>query len=82
MRFLKAVFAGIFVMAVGLFTALVLAVSALAVFIGRRLQGGRPPGQTVPPPATGARRMSRPAAADVIDVDATEVPTSPSSANR
>jgi|GEM_PF-2761696 len=78
MRLLKAVLAGFFVMLVGVFTASVIAVSALVIFIGRRLRGD---GAAVL--KTRGAVMRRPAArrgpvGDVIDVDATEVRSSPS----
>jgi len=72
MRLLKAVLAGFFVLLVGFFTAAVIAVSALALFVGRRLRGtpsaGRPTTN-----AAGVRRVSPAMRGDVIDVDATEV---------
>jgi hypothetical protein len=74
MRLLKSVLAGLLVVMVGMFTAAVIAVSAAAIFIGRRLRGGKNSEEASPMRAgTPPRRMS--SAGGVIDVEATEVPS-------
>jgi hypothetical protein len=79
MRLLKAVLAGFFVLVVGFFTAAVIAVSALALFVGRRLRGTPPAANGTGPNTAGVRRVSPAMHGDVIDVDATEVPEPSSS---
>jgi hypothetical protein len=73
MRLLKSILAGLFVLMVGLFTALVIAVSAVVIFIGAKLRGGRIGDRTT---CSSAGMRRKPANDEgVIDVDATEVPT-------
>ena len=76
MRLLKAVFAGFFVLVVGFFTAAVIAISAVVIFIGRRLRGNfSSPSQAAPRSEVRRPRASSMADGDdVIDVDATEIP--------
>jgi hypothetical protein len=73
MRLLKAVFAGLFVLAAGLVAAVMLAVSALAVFLGRRL--GRSSMPTAPVRHDGGSQKRNAKQVDAIDIEATEVTT-------
>ncbi len=81
MQLLKAALAGLFVLAVGFFTAVVIAVSAVVLFVGRLLRG-RPAVGGTPMHPGGARRgrarATSMAGGDVIDVDVTEVPATTS----
>ncbi|WP_175414815.1 hypothetical protein [Nibricoccus aquaticus] len=81
MQFLKAALAGLFVLAVGVFTAAVIAVSALVLFVGRFVRGrasvARGPVH-VGGAGGGRARATSMAGGDVIDVDATEVPATTS----
>ena len=73
MRVLRTILAGLLVIVAGLFTAVVVGLSALALWVRRRWLGGNPR-----PPVT--RRRTSPHAAgqgDVIDIEATEIERTP-----
>jgi hypothetical protein len=72
MRLLKAVLAGLFVLMAGLFAAAVFALSAVVLFVGRRLKG-RGIGSVTSGPVKMRRRVGK--NSDAIDIQATEVPT-------
>ena len=66
MRLFKAALAGFFVIVVGMFTAAVIAVSAVVLFVAQRLKRGGT--------ATVRRPVIKRGDVEVIDVTATEVP--------
>ena len=74
MQLLRSVLAAMFVVLVGVFTAFVIAVSAVVVFIASRWRSLRP-GRGGGARTSGTRNRSPDARDEVIDVEATDVTT-------